>query len=109
MAETQNVKRSHQQIVGLVMALVCLILTVLVWRTALAEGYFHSSAAVIFPTFCVLGLGIMVFPDSKTERVSRGEDISQMEGRELITARWWMVIIVSLTFGFGNFLLLKFL
>jgi len=59
--------------------------------------------------FFVLGLGILMFPDYKTERVKRGEDISQLEGVKLLTARWWVILVISLLAGFGNFLLIRYI
>ena len=63
---------------------------------------------MIFPPFLFVGLGLILFPDYKTERIARGEDISRMEGISLLTARWWIILIIGLIAGFGNFALLYF-
>jgi len=49
-----------------------------------------------------------MFPDYKTERISRGEDISRLEGLQLLTFRCWAILIISLVFSFVNYIFLKF-
>lgn len=78
------------------------------WYLALSKGYFYAMPSAACPAFLFVGLGLIVFPDYKTERVARGEDISELSGTQLLTARWWAILIVGLAAGFGNFLLLKF-
>lgn len=63
---------------------------------------------MIFPAFFFIGLGLIPFPDYKTERASRGEDISELSGLKLLTPRWWTVLVVGLLAGLANFVLLYF-
>jgi len=99
--------RWKQQLGGLFIALIGAGFTAWNWRTALNEGYYYLKASMIFPAFCVVGLGLILFPGYKEERIARGEDISGMNGRELITARWWAILVVALVMGFGNYFLLS--
>ena len=81
--------------------------TAWIWHTALSEGYFYIKASVLMPAFLVLGLALIAMPGYKEERIARGEDISGLAGVELLTPRWWAVLVVALAAGFGNLLLLK--
>jgi hypothetical protein len=64
-------------------------------------------AAAIFPAFAVIGLALVVMPGCREERLARGEDISQLSGQELLTPRWWAVLVLALLAGLGNWLLLQ--
>lgn len=98
--------RWKQQLGGVFIALLGLGFTAWGWYTALHENYYYEKASVIFPAFAVMGLGMILFPGYKEERIARGEDISRLSGFHLLTVRWWVIIIVALLAGFGNFLLL---
>lgn len=105
-----NVKLTQrgQRIGGLIIALIGISATVWTWYTAFFDGYFYVFASMVFPAFLIVGLGLILFPDYKTERITRGEDISGMEGLQLLTARWWAILVVALVLSFANFLFLKF-
>ena len=76
------------------------------WYTAMTQDYYYPMASVIFPTFCVIGLGLILFPGYKEERLARGEDISALAGVQLVTPRWWAVLIVATAAGAANYALL---
>ncbi len=38
--------------------------------------------------FCILGIGMMLFTDYKSERIACGEDVSQLSGYSLMTPIW---------------------
>jgi ABC-type Fe3+-siderophore transport system permease subunit len=99
--------RWKQQFGGLFIALIGAGFTAWTWRTALIEGYYYPKASMLFPAFCVVGLGVILFPGYREERVARGEDISGMNGWKLITARWWAILVVALVVGIGNYFLLS--
>jgi hypothetical protein len=77
------------------------------WYTALNEGYYYGKASILFPAFFVLGLGLLIFPGYKEERISRGEDISGLSGLQLLTPLWWVILVVALVAGFGNYIILS--
>ncbi len=77
------------------------------WLTALYPGYFYRKASMLFPAIIVLGLGLVIFPGYKEERIARGEDISRLQGWKLITPRWWAILIIALAAGGANYLLLS--
>jgi hypothetical protein len=101
------VPRWKQQVGGLFIALLGAGFTGWTWYTAFYEGYFNRKASMIFPAFFVLGVGMIVFPGYKEERIARGEDISRMRGRELITPRWWILLMVAFVAAGLNYLLLS--
>ncbi len=101
--------RRKQQLGGLILALVGAGFTAWGWYTALYRGYFSPKASVLFPALFIVGLGIIIFPGYREERLARGEDISRLQGWRLITARWWTILAVALAVGGTNFILLKFL
>jgi ABC-type Fe3+-siderophore transport system permease subunit len=70
------------------------------WHT----GY-NGKGTALFPCFFVIGVGLILFPGYKEERLARGEDISKLSGVDLITPRWWAVLVVGLAAGIANFML----
>lgn len=50
---------------------------------------------------------MILFTDYKSERIARGEDISQLSGYRLITRRWWIISAIALLVGLVNYLLLS--
>jgi ABC-type Fe3+-siderophore transport system permease subunit len=99
--------RWKQQLGGLSIALIGAGFTAWTWRTALNEGYYYVRSSMVFPAVCVVGLGLIFFPGYRDERIARGEDISEMNGWKLITARWWAILVVALVGGVGNYFLLS--
>jgi ABC-type Fe3+-siderophore transport system permease subunit len=77
------------------------------WCMATREGYFYGKASMLFPAFFVLGIALILFPEYKEERMTRGEDISGMRGCQLITPRWWVILAVAFGAGIGNYILLS--
>lgn len=109
MSERRNFTRRQQQLGGLFMSVLSLGGVVFTWYLAYSKGCFYPKTSVIFPAFLFVGLGLILFPDYRAERTARGEDISELSGLKLITARWWLILIVGLLAGFANFALLRFL
>lgn len=77
------------------------------WQTALTEGHDYLHASLFFPAVCVMGLGMLLFPGYKEERLARGEDISGLSGSQLLTPRWWAVLVIALFAGVVNLILLR--
>lgn len=89
------VPRWKQQLGGVFIALLCGGATVWTWTSAQREGSFSLKAAMIFPVFFVMGVGMVLFPTYREERLARGEDISGLQGAALITPRWWGIMAVG--------------
>ena len=101
------VPRWKQQMGGFLFLLVGGGFTAWTWYTALTEGHYYLHASILFPAVGVLGVGMLLFPGYKEERLARGEDISELSGAQLLTPRWWAVLTVALVAGFANLLLLN--
>jgi hypothetical protein len=101
------VSRQKERFGGLFIATMGILLTVWTWQSALAEGHFYLKAALLGPAFTTIGLGLVLVPGYQTERLQRGEDISQLSGAALITPRWWGILALSLGSGFLNLAVLK--
>ena len=99
--------RKKEQFGGLLMATIGATLTIWNWHVAISEGHFYVKAAMIGPAFTTLGLALVMFPGYMTERVERGEDISQLIGLQLLTPRWWGILAISIGSGFINLAVLK--
>jgi len=89
----------------LLIAVLASALTAWGWHTALQHGYYHRATAV-GPPFFIVGVALILFPGYREERIARGEDITNLEGMELITPRWWGVTVLALICAGGNILLL---
>ncbi len=100
-------RRWKQQLGGLLIALVGGGGTAWMWNTAVREGYFYPKASMLLPAFCVLGLGLMLFPGYKEERTARGEDITGLTGMRLITPRWWVILTLALAAGVTNYAIMS--
>ena len=81
--------------------------TLWIWHVAKIKGEVYLKASVLLPAFLVLGLALVAIPGYKEERLARGEDISDLSGAQLLTRRWWAVLVIALAAGLGNLLLLR--
>ena len=81
--------------------------TLWTWRVARTEGDVYLKASMLLPAFLVLGLALVAIPGYKEERLARGENISGLSGAQLLTPRWWAVLVAALAAGVGNWLLLQ--
>jgi uncharacterized membrane protein len=95
-----------QRLAGLMIALISAGFIAWLWRTALLEGHFYVKASLLFPALFVLGLGMVLFPLYREERIARGEDISGLKGWELITPRWWIIFAIGMLAAIVNYYLL---
>ena len=67
------------------------------WHQATSEGRFSLSAAFLGPAFLVMGLGLAAFGGYREERLARGESLDGLDGFQLLTTRWRIILAVSLT------------
>lgn len=98
--------RLKQRLGGLFIALLGAGGTALVWYTAVGRGEFFEKASMVFPAFLVLGVALIIFPGYREERIARGEDISRLQGWQLLTPRWRWILVVGILVGLGNYFLL---
>ena len=81
--------------VGLAMAIASAWMTNQAWIQARRDGAFSMLAALAGPAFVVIGLGLVLFKGYRQERLERGEDITQLQGMDLLTPRWKAVLGVA--------------
>ena len=62
----------------------------------------HDSAYALF----VMQIGLLIFGGYRSERLEKGEDISNLTGLQLLTPRWWIILVLSIIGGIGNVILL---
>ncbi len=92
--------------IGLAMAVASAWMTNQAWVQAREEGQFSMLAGLAGPAFVVLGIGLVLFKGYRQERLERGEDISQLQGMDLLTPRWKAVLGVALAAMALNYALL---
>jgi ABC-type Fe3+-siderophore transport system permease subunit len=103
MSTAKKVPRWLQQLGGSIIVAVGLGFTLWNWKLALTDGQYYIKVSFIFPAFVVVGIGLIFFPDYKTERLARGEDISNLQGLALLTTRWKVILALACLAGFTNF------
>jgi len=101
-----GVPRARQRIGGALIALLSAGFLAWTWYTALTRGYYYRKAALIFPAFLVIGVALLAIPGYREERIARGEDVSGLQGMQLITPRWWAVLAAALAASVANWILL---
>jgi hypothetical protein len=101
------ISRRRERFGGLSIATLGASLTLWNWHLALSDGRFYVKAALLGPAFTIIGLGLVLFPGYRTERIERGEDIARLTGLALLTPRWWGIIAISLGSGLVNLGTLK--
>jgi hypothetical protein len=104
----EPIVRWKQQLGGVILATLGLVGTASAWHVALTEGYFRTKYAGFMLAAVVMGLALIFFPGYKEERVARGEDISGLSEMQLMTPRWWVVLLVCIVAALGNLALLRF-
>jgi hypothetical protein len=94
-----------QQVVGaiaLVIAGACIFWT---WQTATSQGYYDRSAAIMFPVFAVVGLGLVLLPiEMEKQRSKFGDETEQ--GMAQLPWEWKLLLGVAVAAGLGNWYLL---
>lgn len=83
---------SLRRLAGLGIAAGGAFVTTISWRQALIDGQFSLFGSLAGPAFAVLGIGLILFPGYRQERLNRGEDISHLDGMALLTPRWRAVL-----------------
>ncbi|AFY94443.1 hypothetical protein [Chamaesiphon minutus] len=99
--------RRIERLGGVFIAVMGTLLTVWNWHLALSEGRFYPIVAILGPVLAIIGIGLIIFPGYRTERLARGEDLDRSSGTALITARWWGVLAIAVGSGLINLAALK--
>jgi hypothetical protein len=97
------VSRQMERFGGLFITTIGATMSIWNWHVAINQGHFSMNAALLGPAFTVIGLGLVIFPGYRTERIERGEDISQLTGAAMLTPRWWGILAIAIGSGLANF------
>ena len=98
--------RGWQRAGGALILALGTLLVRLVWHQVEADRLLNVGGAVAGPAFAVIGLALVLIPGYREERLSRGEDVSRLEGTDLLTLRWWCVLGLGLAAGLLDWYLL---
>jgi hypothetical protein len=99
--------RKRRQLTAAILIAVSIGMTAYIWHTALTEGSFMMKGSIFFPLGAVVGVGYIFLPPPQEERKARGEDIAQLSNWQIITPRWWAILIVGLLAGCANYYMLS--
>jgi len=102
--EPDITRRQWQQLGGMLIAFLGAGGVIALWCIGIFERLWYPKSSFLFPAFLVLGLGLILFPGYREERMARGEDISGKQGLALITLRWWAILAVASIAGVANYL-----
>jgi hypothetical protein len=97
--EQKPVSRARQRLGGIFILAVAVVMATIAWRQAHTQPKFSFAGAFVGPAFAVVGIGLLLWPGYREERIARGEDVSRLEGAALITPRWWAILGVGLVAG----------
>lgn len=101
------IPRRRERWGGASIALIGLWLTWWTWRVA-RTGEPFLAVGCAGPAFVVLGASLVLFPGYRSERLARGEDLSERAGAALLTPRWRAVVAVAWAASAGFWAWLRF-
>lgn len=105
MFESKLRSKKNQRVVGLIIFLVNLVLTTLSGRGGLSQEFLDIGASMLFPAFAIMGIGLILFPiDPETLKAKWG--VEKVENIIHVPGVWWIIIVISILCGVGNFFLL---
>jgi MFS family permease len=97
--------RHWQWVVGLFLIALGAGAAIAVWLAPFFADPLVRQIVAALAALAVLGAAMLVLPSPRAEREKRGEDLWDLSGMRMITARWWLVIVVALAVGGGHFTL----
>lgn len=78
------------------------------WYLIENNDYYYPKAMFFSGAMMITGLALILFPGYRTERKNRGEDIQNLSGIALLTAKWWTILVIALAFGLANWIYVVF-
>ena len=105
MAEIKIRSKKTQRILGLLLFIVGIAFTAWIWSRGINQNYIYINASMLFPAFMIMGLGLILFPfDPEALREKWGVDRIESIGQ--VPGVWWVIIVVSILIGIGNYFVL---
>jgi len=106
MAEIKVRSLTKQRILGLVLFILGLSLTAWFWLRGMSDGYIYINASMLFPAFMIMGIGFLLFPiDPRAMKKKWG--VEKIESVAQIPGIWWIILILSIIVGIGNYFILS--
>ena len=102
------VSRNVERLGGLFIFLVSLIGYQYNLNLISTQHYWYPKAMSFASAFIILGLGLIIFPTYRRERLERGENIDNLQGLSLLTPKWWVILVISITAAVGNLIYFQF-
>ena len=88
--------RLAQGVVGVCIAVMGAWLSWLAWHQSVRDAEFSMRASFLGPAFLVLGLGLASFGGYREERLRRGDGLEGLQGFQVLTTRWRILLAVAL-------------
>lgn len=78
------------------------------WYLIANQSFYYPKATFFGGTMMLVGLALTLIPGYRTERKNRGENIDNLSGIQLLTAKWWAILVAALAFGLANWIYVEF-
>ena len=78
------------------------------WHLIFTEQYYYPKALIFGGAMMIVGLALIIIPGYRTERKIRGENIDNLSGMQLLTPKWWAILVAALAFGLANWIYVEF-
>lgn len=78
------------------------------WYLIENHDYYYPKAAFFGGSMMIVGLALIFIPGYRTERKNRGENIDNLSGMQLLTTKWWAILVAALVFGIANWIYVEF-
>lgn len=101
-------QRQKEQLGGLFIASLGVLMIFRNWTTAIDQGYFYKGTTFFGPASLILGLALLLIPSYKLERQNKGEDTSHLKGFSQLTPRWKIILGLAILAGIFNLYLLGY-
>jgi hypothetical protein len=92
-----------QQIFGLIFCLLGIGAAIAAWRSPLLADPIVRRVVAAFAALALIGLAMMILPSPREERERRGDDLWELSGLRMLTARWWLVILLTIALGGAHY------
>ena len=105
MTEIKVRSKRVQRIFGLLLFVVGIAFTAWIWSRGVDQNYIYINASMLFPAFMIMGLGLIMFPFDP-EALQEKWGVDKIESIGQVPGIWWVIIVVSILIGIGNYFVL---
>ena len=95
--------RPLQLLCGLILLVVGALAALAAWASPYFGNPLVREIGAGLSALVVLGAALLMLPSPREERIRRGDDVWELSGMKMITARWWLVILMAMAVGGGHF------